>query len=355
MLSTAGDVSQTPPRTARSPTPRLPPSLRPAAAPQPPGEGGKPLLGAGFVLHVALQPLRCGGVTRPAGPPAPPRTSLPSPATPRRPPGQVCARKPVRVEPGPAEVSSLTFRTWPPWTPTTGWRLRCPRRECGLRTCPGDSGIRLDQETAERASLTSSGRGAGDGRSAQPLASPVPPRRRPPPLSAFSSRPCLQICGPPIAQALSLGQTQALVQGGQRCPVTGRNAVALACSPTSRHARPIRSHHGPCPQHRQRPRDPGREALEQNQDQQARRGRSGAFSSGPSSAGRGPRVDTGPCGATRLCETGPKAADMREGRSVNSDIGRNCPNEAKRETSQGANYRQESARRGTASSLPAHG
>lgn len=84
MLSTAGDVSQTPPRTARSPTPRLPPSLRPAAAPQPPGEGGKPLLGAGFVLHVALQPLRCGGVTRPAGPPPAPdvlaQSRHPSPA-----------------------------------------------------------------------------------------------------------------------------------------------------------------------------------------------------------------------------------------------------------------------------------
>ena len=39
------------------------------------------------------------------------------------------------------EVSILTFHIWQLWTLTTDWKLWCPHLECGLLTCPEDSGI----------------------------------------------------------------------------------------------------------------------------------------------------------------------------------------------------------------------
>ena len=48
------------------------------------------------------------------------------------------------------EVPILTFHIWQRWTLTTDWRLWCPRRECGLLTCPEGSGIQLNQEAPKR-------------------------------------------------------------------------------------------------------------------------------------------------------------------------------------------------------------
>ena len=48
------------------------------------------------------------------------------------------------------EVRILTFHIWQQWTLTTDWRLWCPRRECGLLTCPEGSGIQLNQEEPKR-------------------------------------------------------------------------------------------------------------------------------------------------------------------------------------------------------------
>lgn len=110
-LSTAGDVSHTPLRTARPPTPRLLPSPHPTAAPQPLGEGGNPCWAqAPCCCGCAAPASGQGSADRPARPR--PRTSLPRaagpplPASLHRPRGRVCVREPVRAEPRPAVASA---------------------------------------------------------------------------------------------------------------------------------------------------------------------------------------------------------------------------------------------------------
>lgn len=47
-------------------------------------------------------------------------------------------------------VSILTFHIWQLWILTTDWKLWCPHLECGLLTCPEDSGKWLDQEKQKK-------------------------------------------------------------------------------------------------------------------------------------------------------------------------------------------------------------